>query len=110
MIKFMLPIAALAVTLTASEASAISRYTSTGMSCERIQGILRSERAAIFRYPSKRVANLQLYDRYVRSGAFCGPHQIPENVTIPSANGECPVLHCIDEPDPCDSLFLEVCR
>lgn len=111
MIKFMIPAAAaLAATLAASEAGAISRYNSTGMSCERIHGILASQKAAIFRYPSKRVANLPLYDRYVRSEAYCGPHQVAEEVTIPSANGQCPVLHCIQEPDPCDDLFSAFCR
>ncbi|MCD2177227.1 hypothetical protein [Rhizobium sp. C1] len=111
MIKFMLAAtAALAASLAAGEAGAISRYNSTGMRCERIQGILAREKAAIFRYPSKRVANLPLYDRYVRSGAYCGPHQVPEEVTIPSANGQCPVLHCIDEPDPCDDIFSVFCR
>lgn len=111
MIKFMLPVAAaLAATLTASEADAISRYNSTGMSCERIHGILAREKAAIFRYPSTRVANLPLYDRYVRSEGYCGPHQVAEQVTIPSASGQCPVLHCIQEPDPCDDLFSVFCR
>jgi hypothetical protein len=92
MIKFMLPVAAaFAVTLAAGQAGAISRYNSSGMSCERI-------------------ANLPLYDRYVRSEAYCGPHQVAEEVTIPSANGQCPVLHCIQEPDPCDDLFSVFCR
>jgi hypothetical protein len=111
MTKYVLGAASAALlVLAASDAGAISRYNSTGMSCERALGILDREKAAIFRYPSKRVANLPLYDRYVRSGAYCGPHEVTEAVTIPSATGQCRVLHCIPEPDPCDELLSPFCR
>lgn len=111
MTKFMFAtVAAVAASLVASEASAISRYNSTNLSCERIQNILATQKAAIFRYPSKRVANLPLYDRYVRNGSYCDTNQVTEEVTIPSANGQCPVLHCIQQPDPCDDIFSVFCR
>ena len=108
-----LPFAAFAAAATlvmAEPASAISRYNSPGLSCARIHDILASERAAVFRYPSTRVRNLTLYDRYVRNSSYCDPHQISERVTIPCKDGDCPVLHCIQAPDPCDDIFAPLCR
>lgn len=110
MSKIALISTSLSLALIASNAAAISRYNSPGLSCEKLHGILASEGAAVFRYPSTRVKGLMLYDRYVRNDFYCDPHQIAERVTIPSANGECPVLHCIQAPDPCDDIMAPLCR
>lgn len=91
-------------------AAAISRYNSTALSCGKIHGILASQGAAILRYPSKRNPSLTLYDRYVRSEMQCGSHEILEPVTIPSASGQCQVLHCIQAPDNCDEIADPLCR
>ena len=92
------------------QAQAISRYNSTALSCGKIHGILDSEGAAILRYPSKRNASVTLYDRYVRSEMQCGSHEILEPVTIPSASGQCQVLHCIRAPDNCDEIADPLCH
>lgn len=110
MSKFALAGAALSLAFIAGDAAAISRYNSPGLSCQRLHGVLATEGAAVFRYPSTRVKGLVLYDRYVRNGSYCDPHQITERVTIPSADGECPMLHCIQAPDPCDDIMAPFCR
>jgi hypothetical protein len=110
MSKFAVAASALVLAMSAGEAAAISRYNSPGLSCQRLHGILAAQGAAVLRYPSTRTKGLTLYDRYVRSEAYCDPHQIVERVTIPSADGECPVLHCIQAPDPCDDIMAPLCR
>ena len=86
-------------------ANAISRYNTKKMTCEQVQTTLDRDKAAILRYPSPRNPSITLYDRYVRSGYYCEGHTVPERVTIPVKNtANCPVLHCIPRPDPCDSL------
>lgn len=100
-------IATTIVTLAAATlpAQAISRYQSTGMSCAAIQDVISKQTAAIMRYPSKRVPGLVLYDRYVKNGNYCDSGEVTETVTIPSRDGQCPVYHCIEAPDPCDMPF-----
>lgn len=96
-------VATLCLTLVASNALAIQRYTSTGMSCDRVRGIIDRDGAALMRYKSTRVANLQLYGRYVRSGRFCQAGQVAERSYIPTSDTRsCPVLECkqLDYDDP----------
>lgn len=97
----------LGLTLIASNALAIERYTSTRMSCDEVQATIRRDGAAIMRYNSTRVGNLSLYGRYVRSGQFCTAGEAAERVYIPAADTKsCPVRECkrIDY----DDLFLVV--
>jgi hypothetical protein len=54
------------VLVMAGEASAISRYETTTMSCARVQAALSSDGAAILRYRAPDNPYLVLYDRYVR--------------------------------------------
>ena len=88
-------LAALALSLVAFEAHAISRYDIAGMSCSRVQGIVRADGAAILRYPSPRNPSLTLYDRYVAHGGYC---QIDEEAVasfVPTKDtASCPVLKC----------------
>lgn len=102
--------AAVAVTMLAGSAEAISRYNSPSLSCARIHDIIASERAAIFRFPSTHVQKLTLYDRYVSDSAYCDTQEVIERVTIPSSNGACPVLHCVPRTDDCDDIFSVLCR
>jgi hypothetical protein len=101
-----LTIAVAAATLASMTvpAAAISRYNTSNMSCNAIRNVLARDHAAILRYPSQHPPGMTLYDRYVSSGRYCFPHQIPERATVPSRDGECPVLHCIAEPDLCDTF------
>lgn len=84
-------------------AHAINRYNTNKMTCEQVQSALDQNRVAILRYPSSRNPSLTLYDRYVRSGYYCDGHTVPERTSVPTRNTQnCPVLHCIPRPDPCD--------
>ncbi len=89
--------AALALTVSATAAQAISRHNSTSLSCQRIQSIIQEEGAAIMRYQSTRNPSLRLYDRYVSNGAFCDTEKYPVRATIPAADtNQCIVFRCVD--------------
>jgi hypothetical protein len=90
--------------LSAMPAAAISRYTSTAMSCGDVQARIRADGAAIMQYRSTRNPNLPLYGRYVRSAAFCNRDEWAKTVYIPTADRrQCPVYEC--EKQDFDSMF-----
>ncbi len=76
-------------------AHSLSRYNTPGLTCERIQTILKTEGAAILRFPSARNAQLILYDIYVANPVFCQSGDIARSATIPSSdNRRCRVRLC----------------
>ena len=84
-----------------AQAQAISRYTSTSMSCADVSSTISREGAAIMRYTSPRTGN-PLYDRYVANRTFCEPGQTTERSSIPTSDRQnCPVNRCteIEVPD-----------
>lgn len=88
-------VVALACTLVAGHAHAISKYNSQSMSCAEVQAVLQNERTAILRYRSAGTG-VPLYGRYVHSGASCEIGQRAERKHVPSAdNTRCPVKECI---------------
>lgn len=87
----------------AADAHAISRYTSTSMSCERVKATIRQEGAAIMRYPSARNPGLQLYGRFVANGRYCSWGEAAVSTSIPAADTRaCQVKECqtVDFDDP----------
>lgn len=87
--------AALALSLVAFDAQAISRYEIAGMSCGRVQETVRAEGAVILRYPSPRNPSLTLYDRYVAHGGFCQIDEEAAAAFVPTADTPgCRVLKC----------------
>lgn len=89
---------ALSLSMLASQAMAISRYTSTSMSCAKVQNVLRAEGAAILRHQSTRVPGLTLYDRYVSGTGYCPFAHVAKRATVPTADAKsCPVLNCKQE-------------
>lgn len=91
--KFIL--AAFALSLTAFEAQAISRYEIGNMSCDRVQGIVRADGAAILRYRSTNNPSLTLYDRYVAHGGYCQANEEAAAAFVPTADTpSCRVLKC----------------
>ncbi|WP_295808423.1 hypothetical protein [uncultured Nitratireductor sp.] len=95
---------ALAMAVIASPAGAISRYTSTAMSCAEVQARIASEGAAIMRYQSRSNPNLPRYDRYVAHERLCPIGHIGARDYIPAADREsCPVLRC--KPEIRERLF-----
>ncbi|MHA7884111.1 hypothetical protein [Nitratireductor rhodophyticola] len=87
-----------------SPAEAISRYTSTAMSCAEVQARIASEGAAIMRYQSRNNPSLPRYDRYVANEQLCPVGHIGARDTIPTADrAHCPVLRC--KPEIRERLF-----
>lgn len=106
--KKIIPTAMLVITaaMLATPALAISRYNSLSLDCEKARATIVDEGAVILRYPSTRVHNMTLYDRYVRENSFCETHEYAERVTVPTSdNPKCPVLACKQQTDD-DDLFL----
>ena len=95
MMKFLLAATMLLVSLPAN---AISRYNSTGMSCDEVKGTIRQDGEAIMRYRSARNPSLQLYGRYVRNDLFCRQSERAETVFIPSAGSRTPGLFTSASP------------
>jgi hypothetical protein len=94
--KATVPIA-LALVLVSLPAHAISRYNSQGMSCARIQAVVRSEGAVILRYSSARNPSLPLYDRYVAHDGYCEFNEYAEWEWVPAKDTRsCPVRACKD--------------
>jgi hypothetical protein len=85
---------ALVLSLATTQAEAISRYTSTSMSCARVQDIIQNEGAAIMRNQGR--SGLTLYDRYVIGPQFCEGNEVVELAYIPTTDTKsCPVYHCV---------------
>lgn len=86
---------ALSFSVVAAEAQAISRYTTTSMSCRNVQAAVRSEGEAILRWTSKRVQGLPRYGRYVRSDQWCNLGEDAVVAYVPSADKQsCLVYEC----------------
>jgi hypothetical protein len=83
--------------LTAGEASAISRYQTTSMSCARIQAAVQADGAALLSYPARDNPSLQLFDRYVRDSSFCRMgYQTAQQRSVPASDTEnCKVRKCV---------------
>jgi hypothetical protein len=98
---------ALGMIAFAADAHAISRYTSTSMSCDRVQDIIYRDGAALMRYRSTRNPSLQLYGRYVVDRRFCKSDEIIDYVSIPAADTRhCPVRQCKHYDLDDDPFFL----
>ena len=84
------------VLLLAGEASAISRYQTTTMSCARVQAALKNDGTAILSYPAADNPSLQLYDKYVRDDIFCSASQRADVKSVPAADTrKCAVRKCV---------------
>ena len=93
----------LCLMLVSFEAHAISRHTSTSMTCANIQATIRAEGAAIFRWTQK--PNIERYGRFVANSRYCDPYWTAQTSLIPSANSKsCPVFEC--KPYRLDPFFF----
>lgn len=87
---------AVALLMSAGEASAISRYETASMSCARVQAALDADGAAILRFPAPDNPSLVLFDRYVRDRTFCRSNQRAEPRSVPTADTRnCQVRKCV---------------
>lgn len=96
----------LALILAASPAFAISRYNPMTLTCAEARNAIRNEGAVVFRYPSKRVKGMTLFDRYVRDSYYCDGKSYAAWTYIPTRDDpNCPVLNCQNR-DNVDDLFI----
>ncbi|MBA3447926.1 MAG: hypothetical protein H0T56_10030 [Pseudaminobacter sp.] len=85
----------LALSVAALDAHAISRHTTTGMSCESIKAIVANEGAAILQWRSLRNPGLPIYGRYVAHRGFCRQEERAETAYVPAADDQsCAVRKC----------------
>jgi hypothetical protein len=75
------------------EAQAISRYTSTAMSCSAVKSVVSHEGAVILRWTSSQTGNPR-WARFVRSSSYCDPGERAVPASVPSASGNCTVKKC----------------
>ncbi|MEQ1949825.1 hypothetical protein [Mesorhizobium sp. CN2-181] len=88
--------------LLATEAQAISRFSSNRMSCASVQQRIVGEGAAIVSYTSRR--GNPLYDRFVRNAQFCQVGEVTDYAYITAADTKsCPVLRCEEFESQFDS-------
>jgi hypothetical protein len=82
-----------AVSLVAQEAQAISRYTSTSMSCSSVKATVKSEGAVILRWTSAQ--GNPRHGRYVASTGYCDGGERAVNAYVPSSDKNlCSVKTC----------------
>ena len=87
---------AVALLLAAAEASAQERVNITGMSCDQVQGILKTSGTAILRYRSAYNLSLPLYDRYVAGQRNCAAGEVASRTGVPTIDRPyCPVYKCV---------------
>jgi hypothetical protein len=100
-------VASVAIIAAAGPALAISRYNSASLTCDGARQAIRSEGAVIMRYPSKRVDNMTLYDRYVRNSDYCDPNEYAERAYVPTSDSpQCPVLACEPKSNLDGTIFI----
>ena len=81
----------LAIAPMTQEAQAISRYTSTAMSCASVRSVVRNEGAVILRWSK---GGAPMYGRFVASSGYCDPNERAVQASVPSASGQCTVRKC----------------
>ena len=89
-------IIALALSMSATQSAyAITRIASTSVTCEAAKALLQDSKAVIFRFPSKVVVGLTLYDRYVSDAGQCESQSSTVKKFIPTKDiDRCSVLAC----------------
>lgn len=95
-------LSALLLAALVGEASAISRYHTSRLTCDEARGRVAEEGVVILRWQSRRDPTLPLYNRFVRNGSYCQLGEAATRRAIPTSDREnCPVLECkvIDNSD-----------
>ena len=79
-------------------ATALERFRSDKLPCASVQQTLDQAGAAVIQYPSMKVDNYLLYDRYVASSTFCRPGETTVPATVVALDSlSCSVLTCMHE-------------
>jgi hypothetical protein len=83
------------LTLAAAEAQAVSRYTATSLSCDRIQSTIKSEGRAFFSWRSDS-GNLPRYGIFISNRRLCQPDEGTQRTYVPSSDKQaCLVKRCV---------------
>ncbi|WP_274627474.1 hypothetical protein [Arvimicrobium flavum] len=84
----------LVLVVVSSEASAIERYTSTSMTCARLQAVIKRDGAAIVRFTGS--AGVPIYGKAVRNQSYCDLGEAMQSRSIPTSDTRsCRVYRCI---------------
>jgi hypothetical protein len=85
---------AVALSLWAPDALAISRYDTQDLACERVQALVLQEGEAILRFMSPR--GPLVYDRYVAHAGYCEDGEYAQTGWVPTVDqSSCPILRCL---------------
>ncbi|WP_306118778.1 MULTISPECIES: hypothetical protein [unclassified Roseitalea] len=106
-LPIVLALAVAASTVPGADARDITRARSDRMACADVQALVARDGAAVLRYPSARIDDYLLYDRYVADSGFCFGAKVAKETTVPAADTpHCPVYRCVDfEPPYLFDLF-----
>lgn len=79
----------------AAPASALQKYNSLSMRCDRVHSVIQQQGAVILSHPGKVRRDILVYDTYVSSQRFCRPSERTRRVSVPTSDMlRCPVLVC----------------
>lgn len=81
-------------------ANAIDRVRSDQLTCTNVQAVVENQGAVILRYPSTRVPNYFLYDRYVSGINQCSLGQELKRDTVPAADTASCVVYSCQQREP----------
>lgn len=93
-------LAAFGVSLAAHDAQAISRYTSTSMSCSSVKATVKSQGAVILRWTSAQ--GNPRHGRYVASTGYCDPGERAVTAYVPSSDKKSCAVKTCKHCDPFD--------
>jgi hypothetical protein len=96
--------AALGTVIARPAALAAPRYSTWTMSCNQVRGLIASQGAVVMYTNPASARGPETYERLVRSGNFCLPHEVDEIVGVRTRDGQCPVAHCVTRSD--DDFFF----
>ena len=99
--------ASAAVLLAATQASAVTRIRADLNTCATVQRTIDRDGSAVVRYPSTRVANYFLYDRYESPNRHCPWGEKHVAHTVPTKdNPRCVVYNC-EKVKPLFDMFRD---
>ena len=81
--------------LAALPAAADPSYTIDGMTCARVQALVKDNGSVILHYRSRRNPGLPLYGRYVSDRRYCRSGEIITFSSVPAADKSCTVKKCV---------------
>ena len=83
------------LTVTATASQAVSRFTSTSLTCAEIQAKIRIERQAILAWKDPKT-NLPRYGLYIANRSVCLPGYGTDRTYVPASDkNSCLVKRCI---------------